>query len=70
MGGNTPKPFGMYPRSMFSTLEIKEKWLDSILDDVSRRTPLVLNMMPEKSYALFAKVREGNFFLLFLIFSG
>ena len=60
LSGNSPKPFGMYPRAMFSTHEIKERWLDSILDTDSRMTALVLNMLPEKSYSLFAKVKEDT----------
>lgn len=60
LSGNSPKPFGIYPRSMFSTHEIKDKWLDSILNNDSRMTPLVLNMLPDKSYSLFAKVKEDT----------
>lgn len=60
LSGNSPKPFGMYPRSMFSIHEIKERWLNSILDNSSRMTSLVLDMLPDKSFSLFAKVKENT----------
>lgn len=59
--GRAIKPFGIYPRLMFTTHEIKDRWLDSILDTSSRMTPLVLDRLPEdKSFSLFSKVRQGK----------
>ena len=54
-------PFASYPRSMFSTREIMDKWIDSILDDSSRLKSLSsLEGMQDKQFALFGKFEEGS----------
>ena len=53
-------PFALYPRSMFSPMEILDQWLDSILDHSSRlKTLNTLGGLPEKNLSLFAKIEEG-----------
>ena len=57
-------PFALFPRLMFSTLEVQDKWLDSILDDSSRLKSLhTLKGMSNKQLALFGKFEEGNLIL-------
>ena len=53
-------PFALYPRSMFSTSEILDRWLDSILDHSSRLKPLhTLHGLQDKNLSLFGKIEEG-----------
>ena len=63
-------PFGWYPRSMFSSREILDRWLNSILDHSSRLKSLdTLQRLNDKSLSLFGKVEEGIFnFMTFLHF--
>ena len=57
---NVKHPFGLYPRAMFSAIEISDRWLDSILDDSSRLKSLnTLQGLQDKQIALFGKVEEG-----------
>ena len=53
--GPTP-PFGVFPTSMFTTMEIKEKWITSVLDSYSRMKDLKLS---GTVFALFAKLETG-----------
>ena len=64
-------PFAWYPRSIFTTEEIPEKWLDSILDYTSRLKSLgTFERMPGKNFSLFGKIDDGipkTFILIFNI---
>ena len=61
-------PFAWYPRSMFNSSEILDRWLQSILDNSSRLKSLhTLERMPEKSLSLFGKIEEGIFYLFEII---
>ena len=54
-------PFASYPRNMFSTKEIMDKWLYAILDDSSRlRTIHTLQGIGDKQFSLFGKFEEGK----------
>lgn len=54
-------PFALYPRSMFTSGEIIDRWLDSILDHSSRlKTLHTLEGVYESSLALFGKIDEGK----------
>ena len=54
-------PFGIFPTSMFSTEEIKEKWLSSVLDSYSRKKSLTsLERLPGMTLCLFAKIEAGH----------
>ena len=54
-------PFAVYPRSMFSSKEIQDRWIDSILDNFSRLKPLTLMQLgPGKFFCLFGKIDSGN----------
>lgn len=56
-------PFAVYPRTMFSSVEINERWLDSILDHSSRlRTLPTLERFPNMSLCLFGKIDDGGSF--------
>ena len=52
-------PFGLYPRSMFSTSEIPDRWLESILDDSSRLKTLRALKITGESLCLFGKIDDG-----------
>ena len=55
-------PFAWYPRSMFSSNEILDRWLYSILDHSSRLKSLdTLERIPDKCLSLFGKIEEGIF---------
>ena len=54
------RPFACFPRSMFNQTEIKDRWMESTLDDVSRTTKLALQRMQETSYSLFGKIELGK----------
>lgn len=55
-------PFALFPRKMFSTTEILDKWVDSILDPSSRLKSLnTLERVPNKTFGLFGKIEEGIF---------
>ena len=56
-------PFAWYPRSMFSSSEIMDRWLHSILDHSSRLKSLnTLERVPDKSLSLFGKIEEGIYY--------
>ena len=53
-------PFSLYPRTMFTSNEIMDRWLNSILDHSSRLKSLhTLERLPDKSLSLFGKIEEG-----------
>lgn len=57
----TTGPFGLFPRSIFSKQEIRDHWVESILDDASRMKDLVtLERIPGK-FCLFAKIDSGKY---------
>lgn len=56
---NLSHPFAWYPRSMFSSNEIKDRWIDSILDQPSRIKEFFLEKIPEKKFTLFGKIQMG-----------
>ena len=57
---NEQKPFGWYPRSMFSEKEIKDRWLSTILDHSSRTKELFFEQIPDRSFSLFGKMDDGK----------
>lgn len=58
---NKKRPFDIFPLSMFTTNEIKDKWMESILDQNSRiRTLPMLRSLPGKTFSLFAKIERGK----------
>lgn len=59
-------PFAAYPRSMFSAKEIQDRWMDSILDNVSRLKNINSLKIQEKNFCLFAKIDSGIYFILYL----
>lgn len=57
---NELRPFGWFPHSMFTKKEIKDSWLDSVLDDASRMKPLTLERIKDQKFSLFGKMEEGG----------
>lgn len=54
-------PFQAYPRSMFSSTEIQDRWLECLLDDSSRLKSLpTFEGMPNKQFSLFLKIEKGT----------
>lgn len=54
------RPFEIFPRTLFSDKEIKERWLNSILDENSRIMTLPpLKSLPGKTFSLFGKIEKG-----------
>ena len=56
---STSSPFGVFPTSMFSGTEIKERWIISVLDSYSRLKDLHLS---DNVFSLFAKLETGTIF--------
>lgn len=55
------RPFNVYPRTMFSGTEIRDTWLNSNLDNMSRKKELPpLQNLPGKSFSIFGKIDEGK----------
>ena len=54
-------PFGLFPRSMFSSKEILDRWLNSILDHSSRLKSL---HTLDNNLSLFGKIEEGKYFFI------
>lgn len=62
---NVSRPFDLYPCSMFSNNEIKERWIQSLLDPSSRMKYLHLETLSnQRSFSLFGKIKEGTVFFL------
>lgn len=60
------QPFSSFPRSMFNSREIQDKWIDARLDDSSRLKSLQsLEGMPNKQFALFGKIEAGTKYFFF-----
>lgn len=57
---NNMSPFAAYPRSIFSNKEIQDRWMDSILDNISRLKTLNSLQIPDKHFSLFGKIDSGN----------
>ena len=56
------KPFGLYPRAMFSSREIHDRWIDSMMDHSSRlKTLRSIVSLPRQQLCLFGKIEEGNY---------
>ena len=56
---NVQHPFASFPRTMFSSAEILDKWMESILDHSSRLKPLTTLQRMSK-FSLFGKIEEGT----------
>ena len=57
---NVSHPFALFPRAMFSSNEIPDRWVDSKLDDSSRLKSLnTLQGLQDKQLALFGKIEGG-----------
>lgn len=62
-------PFNAYPRDMFSKTEIMDRWLESILDNQSRKKQLPsFSRLPMKIFSFFGKMNCGKDFCLIKLY--
>lgn len=63
------KPFGVFPRTMFTKREVMDQWVDGTLDHSSRMKCLSnFQCEPGKKYSLFGKIETGTKRKLILFF--
>ena len=66
---NVEFPFDIYQVALFSSRELKKKWISGDLEQDSRQKKLSFSAIKGKTFSLFGKVEKCKLYVFFLIFS-